>query len=201
VLGAVPLLPDVRLEDSLIVLAPVVRSLATLAGTLGVFCSVMVYVVTRREHWSAVRTGIAFFGTMIVLGGALVQVAACAARGADDGPLLIPSLLWIVIATAGAKMALEVSELRHVRNRRTSAKKRMAQVMLGELGGVTAARLCLLGLGGVLLPSILVTALSSARAAFAASMVMFCLVFAGELMERYLFFRAAPASSMPGGLK
>jgi formate dehydrogenase iron-sulfur subunit len=200
-LGAAPLLPDVRLQNSLIVLAPAVRSLAALAGMLGVFCSVMVYVVTRREHWSAVRTGIAFFGTMVVLGGALVHVAACAARGAEDGSLVIPSLLWIVIATAGIKIALEISELCHIRNRRTSAKKRMAQVMLGELGGVTTARLCLLGVGGLLLPSLLITAFSSGRAACAGATVMFCLLFAGELMERYLFFRAAPASSMPGGLQ
>jgi Fe-S-cluster-containing dehydrogenase component/DMSO reductase anchor subunit len=197
-LGAAPF--DVRFGDSLR-LAPAVRSLATLAGTLGVFCSVMVYVVTRREHWSAVRTGIAFFGTTLVLGGTLVQAAACAARGAQADSALIPSLLWIVITSAGIKVALEVSGLRHVRERRTSAKKRMAQVMLGELGGATAARLCLLVVGGVLLPSVMITALLAARAACAVSIVTFCMLFAGELLERYLFFRAAPASSMPGGLR
>jgi DMSO reductase anchor subunit len=200
-LAAMPLLPDFRYQALLTSFAPTVRAVAALAGTLGVFCSIMVYVVTRREQWSAVRTGIEFFGTTLVLGGAAVQVAAHDALAPGAASAVAPSLLWLVAATAGVKIALAASGLLHVRDRRTSTLKRVAQVMLVELGGVTTARFCLLLLGGLILPSVLATALMTRSAARALSLVMLFALFAGELMERYLFFRAAPASSMPGGLK
>ena len=201
-LAAMPLLlPDFRYQALLTSFAPTVRTVAALAGTLGVFCSIMVYVVTRREQWSAVRTGIEFFGTTLVLGGAAVQVAAHDALAAGAVSAVAPSLLWLVATTAGVKIALAASGLLHVRDRRTSTLKRVAQVMLVELGGVTTARFCLLLLGGLILPSVLATAIMTGSAARALSLVMLFALLAGELMERYLFFRAAPASSMPGGLK
>jgi DMSO reductase anchor subunit len=200
-LAAVPLLPEFRHQALLTSFAPAVRALAALAGTLGVFCSVMVYVVTRREQWSAVRTGIEFFGTSLVLGCAAVQVAAHDTSVSGAASAVAPSLLWLIVATAGVKIALAVSGLLHVHDRRTSVQKRVARVMLVELGGVTTARFCLLAFGGLLLPSVLATGLVTGSTACTFSIAMLFALFAGELMERYLFFRAAPASRMPGGLK
>ncbi|HEX2671282.1 MAG TPA: DmsC/YnfH family molybdoenzyme membrane anchor subunit, partial [Polyangiaceae bacterium] len=39
-------------------------------GAAGVYCSIMVYVVTRRAQWSAVLTGFKFLGTSVLLGAA-----------------------------------------------------------------------------------------------------------------------------------
>jgi len=199
-LGAASLLPDFRYLAPLVGLAPAVRLLAVIAGALGVFCSVMVYVVTRREQWSAIRTGVAFFGTTLLLGGASVLIAVYAHPASQTSSPVAP-LLWLIVTTAGVKIALECAALFHARDRRSSTLKRMAKVLLGELAFVTAARFCLLALGGLFLPSILATVLVTGHTARTLSLVMFILLLASESMERYLFFRAAPPSRMPGGLK
>lgn len=199
-LGAATLLPDFRYRIPLLGIAPAVRLAAVFAGALGVFCSVMVYVATRREQWSPMRTGTAFFGTTLLLGGAAILMAAYA-HPISETLSPVRRLLWLIVSTAGVKIALESAVLFHFRDRGTSAKKRMAKVMLGELAFITTARFCLLALGGLVLPSVLAEVLLTDNAARMLSIAMFVLLFASEFMERYLFFRAAPPSRMPGGLK
>jgi len=199
-LSAATLLPDFRYLLPLGAIAHAVRLAAVVAGALGVFCSVMVYVVTRREQWSAIRTGIGFFGTTLLLGGAAVLIAAHA-YPVSGTPSPVRPLLWLIVMIAGVKMVLESAALLRSRDRQTSAHKRMAKVMLGELALATTARFCLLALGGVVMPLALATVLLTEHAARALSMVMFVVLFASEFVERHLFFRAAPPSRMPGALK
>jgi DMSO reductase anchor subunit/ferredoxin len=180
---------------------PMVRALAALIGVLGVFCSVMVYVATRREQWSAAQTGIKFFGTMIVLGCAAVFAVSALTLplegGASDGPR---ALLWLVLPVNAIKLAFEASALLRARDRRSSPLKRMALVMLGDLGPVTRARFACGIAGGVLLPLTIVLGNLEVSATRALAVALLGVLLAGELLERYLFFRAAPASRMPGGL-
>jgi formate dehydrogenase iron-sulfur subunit len=199
---AAPLVPGVPGAAPLAGAAQVVRALAALAGTLGVFCSVMVYVATRREQWSAARTGLTFCGTTLVLGCAAVFAVSAftlpLAHGSPDGPR---SLLWLVLAGSALKLALEASALLRVRDRRSSALKRMALVMLGDLAPVTRMRFVCGAMGGVVLPLVVGLSQLAAGPTRALSVVLLGVLLAGELLERYLFFRAAPASRMPGGLR
>lgn len=182
--------------------APVVRGLAALTGVLGVYCSVMVYVATRREQWSAAHTGLKFFGTTLVLGCAAVFAVSAMTlpleHGSSDSPR---ALLWIVLAGSAVKLALEASALLRARDRRSSAVKRMALVMLGDLAAHTGARFACGIAGGVLLPLAIGLGPLEAGAIRGLALVLLGLLLAGELLERYLFFRAAPASRMPGGLR
>ena len=57
------------------------RPAAALAGLAGVFCSVMIYVDTRRAFWSLPLVGFKFFMTGVVLG-----VPAAAAQEAIRSP-------------------------------------------------------------------------------------------------------------------
>jgi DMSO reductase anchor subunit len=184
---------------------PIVRAPAALVGVLGVFCSVMVYVATRREPWSAARTGIAFFGTTLVLGCAAVFTVSAFTlpldHGSGSGSLDAPRpLLWFVIAGSAIKLVFEAGALLRVRDRRRSALKRMALVMLGDLAPLTRARFACGVAGGVVLPLAGLCALD-AGAMRALSVALLATLLAGELLERTLFFRAAPASRMPGGLR
>jgi DMSO reductase anchor subunit len=184
---------------------PIVRAPAALVGVLGVFCSVMVYVATRREPWSAARTGIAFFGTTLVLGCAAVFAVSAftlpldhgSGSGSRDAPR---ALLWFVIAGSAIKLAVEASALLRVRDRRRSALKRMALVMLGDLAPLTRARFACGVAGGLVLPLVGLGVLD-AGATRALSVAVLATLLAGELLERTLFFRAAPASRMPGALR
>jgi DMSO reductase anchor subunit len=77
--------------------------------------------------------------------------------------------------------------------------------MTRDLRRVTTGRFICGALGGMLLPGL--GALLGADALLQAGVgiavlvvAAFVLCLAGELCERYLFFAAAPASKMPGGL-
>jgi len=178
---------------------PYLRHGTALIGVLGVYCSVMVYVATRREHWSATQTGLKFFGSTLTLGAAAVFCVAL--WSVAPGMQLPTELLDLVLAGASVKLALELHALQLVRDVRSSTPKRMAIVMLGELRGWTFTRLTTLLLGGVGWPALMLAGWlpSSAWQGFATLGLVLLLV--SELCERYLFFRAAPASRMPGALR
>ncbi len=178
---------------------PGLQVAATCAGLFGVFCSVMVYVATRREQWSGTQTGVKFFGTSVVLGGATVfSLDALTSPGLGRAAT---ELLSLLMATSTLKLLFEARTLWHHRDRQQSAFKRMAVVMLGDLRSVTLSRFALGLLGGVLLPFILVNAELSEPIATLFVVGVLASLLGGEFLERYLFFRAAPASRMPGGLR
>ncbi|HEY5955147.1 MAG TPA: DmsC/YnfH family molybdoenzyme membrane anchor subunit [Polyangiaceae bacterium] len=168
-------------------------------GLSGVFSSVMVYVATRRPQWNAMSTGSRFFGTMFVLGGAAVLAIAAYAAPALVG--VERGLLWLVLGAVATKLILESRTLLNIRDRRHSAGKRVAVVMLGDLVHVTGWRFGLAVLGGILMPTALLRGWFSLSDVPLACAAMMLLLLGSELLERRLFFSAAPASRMPGALR
>ncbi|MBL9189364.1 MAG: dimethyl sulfoxide reductase anchor subunit [Opitutaceae bacterium] len=139
-------------------LKPQLLATAAALGSLGLFCSAMIYVDTRRHFWRAGQTFPRFFGT------ALVVAAACLA------PLAAIPLL-------AGKLALE--------SRTFFFGEVSARLQRGPLARAAAARdLC--GLAALVLLIIAPVWLALAP------------LLAGELAERYLFFRAVDAPKMPG---
>jgi hypothetical protein len=113
------------------------------------------------------------------------------------------------MAATGLKLVFEASMFRHLGDRHHSVEKRLALLMKGDLGRVAAARFLCGAIGGLALPAIGLALVGSARQAggpfpFAGLIVVasasLVLALAGEILERYLFFAAAPASRMPGGI-
>jgi Fe-S-cluster-containing dehydrogenase component len=202
VLVAAPLLPEFPFKGKMLALAEPMHSAAAIMGAVGVFCSVMVYVATRRVQWSGTQTGIKFFGTALSLGAAaVVTVYAFTGRSAGTVDRVSHALLWLVLTVTTLKLSFEAGGLRHITERRYSVLKRMALLMLGELRGATAARFVFGLAGGVALPVLLLSeTVPGASAPFATGLALFCLMLS-ELAERYLFFRAAPGSRMPGGIR
>jgi formate dehydrogenase iron-sulfur subunit len=207
-LVAVPHIPVVQslvpmsLANRLASVAPMVQNFAVVSGLIAVLCSVMVYVATKRAQWSAGRTGLRFFGTTLLLG--IVTVLAVIGSSPEvlneDEARVFHNLLEALVCTSFVKLAYEGSLLAHVRQRHHSVDKRMAIVMLRDLRVTTYIRFVIGGLGGIVLPIVAVTELLESPLLGPALIGAACLAVAGELVERYLFFRAAPASHMPGGL-
>lgn len=168
-------------------------------GMSGVFCSVMVYVATRRQQWSGSETGLRFFGTTLGLGAA--AVVAVASWEVSNAMPAMQVLLWVVGLTTGVKLAFECAGLLSVRDPRESSAKRMAKVMLGDLMKTTTARFALGLAGGILLPLLLVVDVWDRHTGALLAGVSFATLLFGELAERSLFFSAAPTSRMPGGLR
>jgi Fe-S-cluster-containing dehydrogenase component/DMSO reductase anchor subunit len=201
-LVAAPLLPEFPFKSAVLKLIEPVHSAAAVMGTVGVFCSVMVYVATRRVQWSGTQTGIKFFGTMLSLGAAAVlMVNSFTAASQGELDRVSHALLWLVLSVTALKLSFEAGGLRHIGERRYSVLKRMALLMLGELRGATAVRFGFGIAGGVVLPVLLISeSIRGANVTVAAALSLTCLLLS-ELAERYLFFRAAPGSRMPGGIR
>ncbi len=169
---------------------------ALVTGILGVFFSVMIYAATRRMHWRAAITGPKFFATTVALGSAATLALSSFSTGVTSG--YGRALLALVVVVGGGKLLAEAFALRHVRDRQHTVGKRVALIMVQDLRAATAWRFLLGGAGAVALPLAAWSSGRSPQSAMAAAMTA-CLL-GGELLERYLFFKAAPPSRMPGAL-
>ncbi len=184
--------------------------LVGLAGGVGVFCSAMVYVFTRRELWSFERTMIRFGLTAVFLGIAtswtlLMLVGPAGAGSPAAFHRTVELVTRALIAASGLKLLYDLSVLRSLADQRLTALKRSAQLMTGVLAPVAMARMAFGVLGGVVLPSIAMGALAEGTASTltvgVSAIVAWFACLGGELLERYLFFAAVAAPRMPGGIR
>ena len=127
-------------------------------GILGLACSAMIYIDTRRRFWRAGQTVPRFFGTSALVAGAL----------------LAPPVTAITLLV---KLAWESrTHFDHSISSRLQRGPLARPVLVRDLLGLAAFFLLVAFPGWFALLPLL----------------------AGELMERYLFFRAVDAPKMPG---
>lgn len=187
---------------------PAAGWLVSALGAVGIFCSIMIYVFTKREFWSFEATTTKFVLTAALLGIAstwvvifalnlTVNSAATNLLLAQAGPILSKAL----IVTTVLKLGFEVSIFRYLLRRQNSPLKRSALLMSGELSSVTLARFACGILGGILMPLFLLNQQTQPvqnLTLFLIVSILFIACLAGELLERYLFFSAVAAPRMPG---
>lgn len=174
---------------------------AAILGILGVLSSVMVYVVTRREHWSMSRTGVKFLGTMAILGAASgVVLTTNIGEKSPEQETLQALGLFVLMFLGGAKLLWERRRLLAASAARLGGDSLMAQVMLTHLRAFVYSRFGLGVLGALGLPALILCGAIPAAALPGATLLLFAAVLAGELLERAMFFKAAPGSRMPGGM-
>jgi Fe-S-cluster-containing dehydrogenase component/DMSO reductase anchor subunit len=202
-----------RLAATCAALTPWLGWSVAATGGLGVFCSVMIYVFTRRECWSFTRVAVRFTLTSALLGVAAVWLSVLVATMASpsaaltavvrqDGPRWCRALIGLTVA----KLAWEAAIFRHLALARMTPLKRSAWLLTHELSSVTLARFALGLLGGVLMPLFLLSELPTASTAnviqfTATTGLLFAACLAGELLERYLFFTACASPRMPGAIR
>jgi hypothetical protein len=133
-----------------------------------------------------------------------MALAVTATLSGAGGALVVSLALALVLAALG-KLAHEAAIFRQLSAESPPDLRRTAKILLGPLKTWTAARAVAGAAGGVVLP--LIVALLGGRAAaalgpFIAALALlgWALVLAGEFLERELFFRAASAPRMPGGV-
>ncbi|HEY3395303.1 MAG TPA: DmsC/YnfH family molybdoenzyme membrane anchor subunit [Lacipirellulaceae bacterium] len=183
-------------------------------GIVAIFCSTMIYVFTKRECWSFLRTGGRFALTTALLGVAAVWLSVLVSTLASPSPALLalihqcgPALCWALVAMSMSKLAWEAAIFRHLWLRKMTPLKRSAVLMTGDLSNATLARFASGLLGGVILPTIFAgEAGSLANNAELIQFVvltglLFAACLAGELLERFLFFAACATPQMPGGIR
>ncbi|HXG47655.1 MAG TPA: DmsC/YnfH family molybdoenzyme membrane anchor subunit [Methylomirabilota bacterium] len=172
-------------------------ALSVTTGLFAVFCSAMVYADTPREFWCLRHTAGRFFGTVAVLGAAIL-FALSSLAGRSDIALKSPAIA-LSLATA-IKLALEIRFLRNVEagpnEPALSPLQRSALLLRQHVGPRARARVAFAVLGGLLLPALWL--MGAAGVWIPATALGLCL--AAELIERHLFFVAAIPAKMPGGL-
>jgi Fe-S-cluster-containing dehydrogenase component/DMSO reductase anchor subunit len=185
-------------------LRDVLQPAAVLAGLAGVFCSVMIYVDTRRAFWSLPLTGFKFVMTGVVLGlpaALFVSLLGAAwSEGLTTAVVMRGLGLRLMRALAAAsllKLAVEAMVLAHLRDKKHTPLKRTALLLTGELAPLAWGRVSAGVLGGIVLPVLLPA--GPVPAGLVVGLVL-AFTLCGELMERHLFFTAAVASKMPGGM-
>lgn len=170
-----------------------VLPVALFLGTASLFCSVMLYVDTRREFWSGYHTGLRFLGTTVLLGfvGGLMFTSGDA--------VISKSSLVAITGLSLTKILLEATVMVHARAGEWTPLKRTARLIIGPLRKVAGFRCFALGLGGVLFPLLGLIGMVAVSSDLA--IVVFAVLLAGELAERSLFFTAVSPTQMPGGFQ
>jgi len=195
-------------ETSAGVWEPILGDAAAACGIVGVLCSMMIYADTRRPFWSEGVTTAKFALTALVLGAqatllTLISGAIVSGEFATADLLRTPGqwLCQVMVWGMLAKLAYELAVLRHLADRQMTALKRSAVLLTGELKPLLVRRVLLAVIGGGLLPLILRNGGNlSAGWAFTFCVAAFVVTFAGEILERSLFFQAAVAPKMPGAV-
>ena len=178
-------------------------------GLAGVFCSVMIYQVTLRQFWSFSRTFFKFLMTTLVLGMATTLAASvCVGLLNSQNPAIAPLFSVAELLAKGVaicvavELAYELSILFHLRDKQHNELKRSALLLAGELLPRLQLRVLAGAIGGIVVPTVAMGLWSSTPnpALALCLLVALALLVIGELAERTLFFAAASAPRMPGGL-
>lgn len=180
------------------------------AGLAGVFCSIMIYVYTRRPFWSGSLTFVKFSLTTVWLGLSAVLTVSLVAAGLIDSlgvrELMADYGRWLchgIIYVAAAKLLYEAAFFRHLASKQSTPLNRSARLMVGELAVWSRCRFAAGIVGGMLLPLVMLNQSATVPGATIAGigLASFVLSLLGETLERTLFFTAAVAPRMPGALK
>jgi formate dehydrogenase iron-sulfur subunit len=172
-------------------------------GLAGVFCSMMIYGDTRRTFWRMKFTAPKFTGTTLLLGPATIlftmtlQSVLAPSTAASPAFRQIVVLLcgFLVVATV-AKLFWELKVFAHLNDGESTDMKRTALLMSDVLRWATRFRFVCGALGGIMLPALVLFGL--VPTVVATGILPISLL--GEMLERYLFFRAVIPPKMPGGI-
>lgn len=175
------------------------------AGLAAGLCSIMIYVVTKKRWWSGPLTTTKFMGSGVVLGLATMMTATTIAHarhgGAAADPVLSRLGLFVILATL-LKLLFEASTFRYQHDPSHGELKRSALLLVTELRSLSVARFALGIVGGIYLPSLLLTSPGPMKepASIVLCGLSLVLLIAGELVERLQFFMVQSSTRMPGSI-
>ncbi|EEF60106.1 DmsC/YnfH family molybdoenzyme membrane anchor subunit [Pedosphaera parvula] len=171
-------------------------------GLLGIACSAMIYVDTRREFWNASQSFTRFLGTTFLLGSMASAVGAMLFPK-NSGPFL-PAALITLCALTIVKLVFEHRIFNHLVDEESpflSPLNKTARLLAGKLGLIARLRFCCGFIGGIILPVTYLLESSvhiNSNGFWLLTISLFCIT--GELLERHLFFTAVAPAKMPGSI-
>ncbi len=176
------------------------------AGLFAVFASVMVYRDTHRVLWDTPMTTFKFFMTAVLLGTVTVMavsLSACAVYSPKNFVYVLEAvgipLAGVMAALTLVKIIVEASLFSYLRYPQMTPLKKSAALMSGSLRVWTTQRFMYGIVGGIVLPVLFLAMHGYLTSSWILTWVgvMAAMTAAGEIMERYLFFRAVVPLKMP----
>lgn len=159
-------------------------------GLVTIFCSAMIYIVTRRPFW---KESITFgkFGTTIILATfAAANLEAAVSTGSTS-----VVIAFMLVAITAVRLGLEFQFLKLSTHDLSNPLARSARLILGPLAPISWGRIALWSLGGIVLPlSVLAT---GGTAAIALTGLSLAAVIGAELLDHVLYFAAESTPAMP----
>jgi DMSO reductase anchor subunit len=178
------------------------------SGLIGVGCSVMVYHVVRRPFWRASASGVKFAGTIGVLGLATALASLGISKtgllggATESGRLFLPVIAVALAIATAAKLLYEALDTRDKLGAPSEPLRQTARLLRGPLKRNRKRRVLLGFSGGIVIPLLLFVSAGAVSAGITAVAAVAALAgsIGGEVLERFLFFRAVTRPRMPGGL-
>lgn len=171
-------------------------------GAFGVFCSAMLYHVTRREFWNLATALPKFALTSAILGIATMMATLVAVDVGAGTSTLSASAHALRLPLVGAvvvKLGIEFAVLVHLRDPTQTELRRSAVLLSGALRDVVMLRVLCAFVGAVALPVLFLDGTKPSAAMLVGVSMALVVLLIGELLERSTFFRAQRNARMPGG--
>jgi formate dehydrogenase iron-sulfur subunit len=160
------------------------------AGIVALFCSMKIYIATKRAWWGWRFTGVKFALTTVAGG---LFVAAASAPATEGG-----GRRGLLVGVAVVALIKLLSERSFVYEPQQAADLfATASFLKTTLRRETAMRWLLGIMGGLILPFVIATLLPSPVISATATICALIIWTMGELIERSQFFLAVRSSSMP----
>ncbi len=160
-------------------LAPLTSVAAAALGCIAVFCSVMIYVATRRELWSPTRTLLEFAATTMGLG---LAIASLFTIGMPAAVMLIGGAVVCTIAYIPKWMDWRAASKEDLAWHDFSG--RSGRMMRNELRNIVCAAVACIVLAGCLAVAMPIAAVIA--------------LVASQLIARWLYFASVVFARMPG---
>ncbi|MGC4063772.1 MAG: dimethyl sulfoxide reductase anchor subunit [Polyangiaceae bacterium] len=169
-------------------------------GSVGVFCSAMVYAATQREYWKLSHTLSRFGGSALVLGAANQTAVSLLGTSRSTGLDLASAVSLLALGLFGTtKLFAESRRFRASTSAKSPASTWVTEVLRQKLPQLVRTRFVLGWSGALVIPAILLTLDVPRMLVQLMALAILVSVLVGELLERAAFFMAAPPSRMPGG--
>jgi formate dehydrogenase iron-sulfur subunit len=182
--------------------ASIVQWSTGLIGLIGVFCSAMIYVATRRSVWRASRTLPSFFGATLVAGLACAAPVLLHVQLFTELYWCVGILLFAVMAKLAWEYQIRYSNPRGIEARSTTLDDRSRRLARTQLAWLSRLRI----IGGLAVIPAAVLTIYSAYSGFQGLAIWFAVAVAAvvilsEFCERLIYFATVVTPRMPGTLR
>lgn len=159
-----------------------IGAVTAVMGLAGIYCSARIYLVPARPSWNSRYTVMEFFFTAGVLGPLLIR---------SSGLEFHRALAISAAVAASAQLGAQIARLLWMTGHTAVENQASSSLLLHRLRNIFLARLGLLLAGGVVLPLMTPSRVSSLCALL--------LALTGELVGRWLFFVGATPKNIASG--